>query len=222
MGAQGVRMQGMKTVLWHRWRSDRFADTGWTRCTTHITIEKVIVAAKPTVAAVFGVDIETQMVVNEDDDLKFEGAAGSGRGTACWSEWQTAWVAGKMLPKRRKVPASVAETFALADELLGTVEAYTFIAECAICLDRGEVAEGGPVNMMVMWERNRKTLLDAQLKKIRKGHARKLVALRDLFKMRKSELLQERDMWHVGQEQLRNEFDKNSFHYLDVSSSDRR
>lgn len=92
---------------------------------------------------------------------------------------------------------SVAEAFTLASKLLGTVEAYRAVAERATLLDRRREPEVGLENMAVERDENHKTLADAQVKKIREGHAHELDKQRDSFIAGGSKLLQKGKKWVV-------------------------
>lgn len=65
----------------------------------------------------------------------------------------------KCCAKRRKVPTTVTETFTLANELFGSVEAYTSIVERATRLNCVEDPEVGLDNVTVERDRKRQALV---------------------------------------------------------------
>lgn len=114
-----------------------------------IAKEKEVVAVKPVVAAVPAVDKDALLVVDKDDDRRLESAVGLDEVELVGVKRKLRELQKTCRAKRRRVPTPVAEALALANELLGSVEAYTILAGRAAYPNFGEKPEVGLENMMV-------------------------------------------------------------------------
>lgn len=158
-----------------------------------IAEEKEAVASELVVAAVYTVDSDASLDVNEDGDWEPEGSIRLDKVECVEVKRKLRGLQKMCRIKRREVPTSVAEAFSLANKLLGNVDAHMFMAERAALVNRGEKFEVEPETVTDEEAGGLKALSDAQMKATREDHARKLNGLCKSFKARKSKLLQERD-----------------------------
>lgn len=128
--------------------------------------EKKVVAAKPADAAVPTVSVDGLYVVDSNDNWELKGAVGSDAVEHVGVKHKLRELLEKYCAKRRKILTSVADSFKLVSRLLGSVEAFSSMAEHATCLLRGDEPEVGPKSMTINRDENFKAVADAQVKEI--------------------------------------------------------
>lgn len=100
-----------------------------------IVEEEKVIAVVPAVAALPTVDVDALLALKNGEDWEVEGAAGleevARAGVICILRKLQA----NCRAKRRKIPASVAQAFMLAFELLGRVVAYMSMVDRATPLN---------------------------------------------------------------------------------------
>lgn len=181
-----------------------------------------IVVVEPSVAEVPAIDVDALLAVDEEVKRELKVAVDLFKLERVDVKRKLLELQKKLRSKRLKVLTSVTEAFTLVNKLLGSVVAYTSMAERATNLNCGEELEDEVENLTVQRDGNRQALDHAQVKEIQESHNRDLDALRDSFKACESEFLQERDKRLVEQKPLCIKRDEKSSCYHSVLSSFRR